>query len=621
MFLRRGEQCLAAPGATLREWIRGALPHVHRPRAADLEAHLTTLFPPVRARGFFEVRYLDTQSPRCWPVPLIVLATLLDHRDLGDRALAACAPVRRAWDRAARLGLRDARIAAAARAVIAGIGERLRQGVTANRPRWWSDSRTGTSTLPGRRPDARPEPRPGPAHGGALQGGVMTLDATTMPPDALRTHLAQELTRVRTRSAGLTTAILDDQELLAQHSRLMSPLVWDLAHVGNYEELWLLRAAAGIEPMRPEIDDLYDAFEHPRDTRPTLPLLTAAESTGYLDLVRRKVLDTLQRARFEGAGPLLDSAFVYGLVLQHEHQHDETMLATHQLRRGTPVLDLDADPSAPAATHALPAEVPVPAGTFIMGTSDDPWAYDNEKPAHEVHVPQFWIDTTPVSVAAYREFVDAGGYEDERWWTSAGWQWRCRSGKRAPAYWVADERGWARRRFGRLEALPDAEPVQHVCWFEADAYARWAGRRLPTEAEWEKAASWDEQCGAKRRFPWGDEPPGDEHANIGQRRYRPAPVGSFPAGASPCGALQMLGDVWEWTSSGFESHPGFRSFPYEEYSQVFFGGDYRVLRGGSWATDALATRTTFRNWDHPIRRQIFSGFRTARDARPDELAG
>lgn len=447
----------------------------------------------------------------------------------------------------------------------------------------------------------------------------MTLDPTTMPPEAMRAHLAQELERVRTRSAGLTTAILDDQELLAQHSRLMSPLVWDLAHVGNYEELWLLRAAAGIEPMRPEIDDIYDAFEHPRHTRPTLPLLTPVESTGYLDLVRRKVLDTLEGARFEGAGRLLDGGFVYGLVLQHEHQHDETMLATHQLRRGTPVLDLDAGPPAPVATHPLPAEVRVPAGPFLMGTSDDPWAYDNEKPAHEVCVPDFWIDTTPVSVAAYRQFVDAGGYDDERWWSPAGRQWRSRSGKRAPAYWVADEKGWGRRRFGRIEPLPDDEPVQHVCWFEADAYARWAGRRLPSEAEWEKAASWDEQAGVKRRFPWGNEPPGDEHANLGQRRYRPSPVGSYPAGAAPCGALQMLGDVWEWTSSGFEGHPGFCGFPYEEYSRVFFGGDYRVLRGGSWATDALTIRTTFRNWDHPIRRQIFSGFRTARDARPDEF--
>jgi iron(II)-dependent oxidoreductase len=171
-----------------------------------------------------------------------------------------------------------------------------------------------------------------------------------------------------------------------------------------------------------------------------------------------------------------------------------------------------------------------------------------------------------------------------------------------------------RRRFARVEPLPDVEPVQHVCWFEADAYARWAGRRLPTEAEWEKAASWDAATATKRRFPWGDDAPTDAHANLGQTRYHPSPAGSFPAGASPSGVLQMVGDVWEWTSTEFTGYPGFRSFPYKEYSEVFFDQGYKVLRGGCWATDQLACRTTFRNWDHPIRRQIFAGFRTARDA-------
>ncbi|MDQ3466437.1 MAG: SUMF1/EgtB/PvdO family nonheme iron enzyme [Actinomycetota bacterium] len=249
-----------------------------------------------------------------------------------------------------------------------------------------------------------------------------------------------------------------------------------------------------------------------------------------------------------------------------------------------------------------------------MGTSVDPWAYDNERPARIVQLAAYWIDTTPVSVGSYRYFVEDGGYDDARWWTEDGWDWRCRSGKRSPAFWVRDGGTWLRRRFGRVEPLPDEEPVQHVCWYEADAYARWAGRRLPTEAEWEKAASWDPETGTKRRFPWGDEPPSAERVNLGQSRYRPAPVGSFPAGASAVGALQMLGDVWEWTASDFTGHPGFCTFPYAEYSEVFFDAGYKVLRGGSWATDPLACRTTFRNWDYPVRRQIFAGFRTARDA-------
>ncbi|NUR06439.1 MAG: ergothioneine biosynthesis protein EgtB [Nocardioidaceae bacterium] len=430
----------------------------------------------------------------------------------------------------------------------------------------------------------------------------------------LKQYVADELERVRDRSFGLTTQVLDESELLAQHSRLMSPLVWDLAHVGNYEELWLLREAARIEAMRPELDDIYDAFEHPRATRPTLPLLRPDEADDYIGLVRRKVLDALDTIRIEGSGDeLLDAGFVFGMVLQHEHQHDETMLATHQLRRGEPVFPVADALPAPGALITS-AEVLVPAGPFTMGTSTDAWALDNERPAHQVDLPAYAVDTVPVSNAAYRAFVEAGGYDDERLWAEAGWRWRCESGKRGPAFWFRDGGSWLRRRFGRVEPLPDDEPVQHVNWYEADAYARWAGRRLPTEAEWEKAASWDPATRTKRRFPWGDEAPTDRHANLGQHRYHPVASGSFPDGAAPSGALQMVGDVWEWTATELTGYPGFRSFPYREYSEVFFDDGYRVLRGGSWATDPLACRTTFRNWDFPIRRQIFSGFRTARDA-------
>ena len=435
---------------------------------------------------------------------------------------------------------------------------------------------------------------------------------------AIKQRFADELDRVRVRSLGLTTDVLDVDDLLAQHSRLMSPLVWDLAHVGNYEELWLLRAAAGVDPLRPEIDAIYDAFEHPRSERPTLPMLRPIEAQAYLGAVRSKVLDSLDRVRFDPSNPLLDNGFVYGMVVQHEHQHDETMLATHQLRRGTAVLtDAPPEPAPPDAAR-LPAEVRIPAGEFTMGTSDDHWAYDNERPSHQVFVPGFWIDTVPVANRAYLAFVEAGGYEDRRWWTPEGWEWRCASGKRAPAFWLKDGGQWLRRRFGRVEALPEDQPVQHVCAHEADAYARWAGRRLPTEAEWEKAASWDPVTSRKRRYPWGDEDPTPQQANLGQRHHQPAPVGSFPGGASPYGVRQLVGDVWEWTASSFTGYPGFRSFPYKEYSEVFFGSDYRVLRGGSWATDATACRSTFRNWDYPVRRQIFAGFRCVRDAAPGE---
>jgi iron(II)-dependent oxidoreductase len=427
----------------------------------------------------------------------------------------------------------------------------------------------------------------------------------------VKERIVAELVAARDRSFGLTVGALGDPELTSQVSPLMSPLVWDLAHIGNYEEQWLLRAAAGAEAVRPDIDDIYDAFEHPRAERPSLPLLSPRESRAYVTTVRDRVLDSLEKVPL--VGPLAGDGFVYHMVIQHEHQHDETMLATHQLRKGAPAL-LDPPGREPGAGEAVRPEVLVPGGPFLMGTSDDPWAYDNERPGHMVDVPDFYIDTTPVGNAAYAAFIEAGGYRDPRWWHPKGWEWRSSSGKEAPGFWYREGGQWLRRRLGRVEPVPMDEPVQHVNWYEADAYARWAGRRLPTEAEWEKAASWDPVAERKRRLPWGDSGEADEHANLGQRRLHPAPLGSYPDGASAYGVRQLVGDVWEWTSTGFDGYPGFRSFPYKEYSEVFFDGDYKVLKGGSWATHPLSGRPTFRNWDYPIRRQIFAGFRCARDA-------
>jgi iron(II)-dependent oxidoreductase len=439
--------------------------------------------------------------------------------------------------------------------------------------------------------------------------------------DALREAIARELISARRRTALLTDSV-DEADLVRQHSPLMSPLVWDLAHIANQEELWLLREVGGREPMRPEIDPLYDAFEHPRSERPTLPLLAPGEARAYGHEVRGRVLDLLERAPFggveDGGTRLLGGGFAFGMIAQHEVQHDETMLITHQIRKGGPVLAAAEPGPAPADTPRLPSEVLVPGGPFTMGTSTEPWALDNERPAHAVDVASFFIDTTPVTCGAYAEFIADGGYDDPRWWTEAGWAHRQRAGLSAPLYWGRDAGNghsqWVRAVFGVTEPVRPAEPVLHVCWYEADAYARWAGRRLPTEAEWEKAARFDPATGLSRRYPWGNADPSAEHANLGQQFLRPAPAGSYPAGAAPCGARQLIGDVWEWTSSDFGPYPGFNAWPYREYSEVFFGPDYKVLRGGSFAVSPVACRGTFRNWDYPIRRQIFSGFRTARSA-------
>ena len=431
----------------------------------------------------------------------------------------------------------------------------------------------------------------------------------------LRTYVADTLVRGRARTTALTQ--VDEAELTAQHSPLMSPLVWDLAHVGNQEELWLVRDVGGRDPVRQDIDELYDAFKHSRSSRPSLPLLSPAETRGYVKTVREKVFDVLETSELAG-DPLQDKAFAFGMIAQHEQQHAETMLATHQLRRGAPALRAPGTPSPPVPV--LPAEVVVPAGEFTMGTSTEPWALDNERTAHPVHLDGFAIDTTPVSNGQYQAFIADGGYARRELWSAAGWEHRVRAGLSAPQFWEHDAGGsWWRRRFGVTEPVPAREPVMHVCFYEAEAYARWVGRRLPSEAEWEKAARHDPASGRSRRYPWGDESPTPSHANLGQRHLQPAAVGSYPAGASALGVHQLIGDVWEWCTSGFHPYPGFSAFPYEEYSQVFFGGDYRTLRGGSFGTDEVVARSTFRNWDHPIRRQIFAGFRCARDLSPGEM--
>ncbi|MDG3014766.1 ergothioneine biosynthesis protein EgtB [Speluncibacter jeojiensis] len=432
--------------------------------------------------------------------------------------------------------------------------------------------------------------------------------------ELLRSRAEAELVRARARTTLLTDSI-DDAALVAQHSPLMSPLVWDLAHIGNQEELWLVRDVGGREPLRSDIDSLYDAFQHPRASRPALPLLGPQEARGYVGTVRDKVWDVLGRSSF-GGRRLEEFGFAFGMIAQHEQQHDETMLATHQLRRGRPVLDAPASPRAarpPQADEAI-----VPGGPFLMGTDTEPWALDNERPQHRVDVPAFAIETAPVTNRRYLEFIADGGYHREELWSTRGWAHRLAEGLVAPQFWERDGDAWWRRRFGALEPIAEAEPVVHVCWFEAQAFARWAGKRLPTEAEWEKVARYD-PSGRSRRHPWGDEDPDVTRANLGQRHLGPAEVGAYPDGASALGVHQMIGDVWEWCSSGFEPYPGFAAFPYREYSEVFFGGDYRVLRGGSFGTDEVVARSTFRNWDHPIRRQIFAGFRLARDLTPDEI--
>lgn len=258
--------------------------------------------------------------------------------------------------------------------------------------------------------------------------------------------------------------------------------------------------------------------------------------------------------------------------------------------------------------------VRVPGVEVEIGTDDRSAAYDNERPRHTVRLAPFWIDVTPVVNADYLEFMNADGYARREFWSDAGWRWLEEANVSAPQYWFREGGEWHVRQMDSSGAVDPEQPVCHVCYYEAEAFARFAGKRLPSEQEWEAAASHDPDSGRKLAYPWGDEPPARTQANLDQLAFSPVRVGSYPHNVSPLGCYGMIGDVWEWTSSDFRPYPGYETFPYREYSEVFFGSEYKVLRGGSWATRPGAIRNTFRNWDYPIRRQIFCGFRCARDA-------
>jgi iron(II)-dependent oxidoreductase len=375
-------------------------------------------------------------------------------------------------------------------------------------------------------------------------------------------------------------APLADEQLNSVYSPLLSPLSWDLGHIANFEELWLVQRVGGLEPLDGDLGRFYDAIENPRAGRNELPLLRGPELRAYLSEVRARALGVLDSVELDDSDdPLLADGFIYEMLIAHEHQHNETMLQLLQMVDGYPCPGRD--PSvAELVVSAGPEMVPVAAGTHVIGAPAGGFAYDNERPRHEVGLPAFEIDRTPVTNGAFRAFMDEAD--------------AC-----PPLYWQPDGEGsWLDARFGRRDPVDERMPVVHVDHAQATAFAQWAGKRLPSELEWEAAAA-------------GADP---EHANLDHLAYGCAPAGAYPEGRSDCGAVQMIGDVWEWTASAFTAYPGFEAFPYPEYSEVFFGDGHRVLRGGSWAARCEVIRPSFRNWDLPQRRQIFSGFRCARDA-------
>jgi iron(II)-dependent oxidoreductase len=400
------------------------------------------------------------------------------------------------------------------------------------------------------------------------------------------------------------------------------PIIWHLAHIGVFEAYWLLQKLKN----EPALDELYerifDPINTPREESRNLP--SRSEMEAFLARVRERTSSVLEEMRFSESDPLLRAGYLFHLVLQHEYQHQETLLyllhllpAAKKTRPAPPALRPAARTAQEASLSPTMIEIapgPFLMGASLMGASNDAFVYDNELPQRILDLPAFKIDALPTTNEEYASFISEGGYGRREWWSEEGWQWRERENWQAPLYWQRDgERGWHAQTMFAEEVLEARHPVTGISWYEAEAYARFRGLRLPTEAEWEKAASWD-AAGAKRnRFSWGDEQPTTALCNFNAHYWGTTSVGSFPEGASAYGCLDMTGNVWEWTSDPFAGYPGFKAFPYPEYSEVWFDGDHRVLKGGSWATRAPLLRTSFRNFFRRHFRIAFAGLRCAAD--------
>ncbi|MDQ6781203.1 MAG: SUMF1/EgtB/PvdO family nonheme iron enzyme [Candidatus Eremiobacteraeota bacterium] len=392
------------------------------------------------------------------------------------------------------------------------------------------------------------------------------------------------------------------------------PLLWHLAHIGVFQNYWILQRSAGQPSLNPLYDIHFDPIKTPREEATQLP--SRAQVEAYLAETLQRVEGFLTDAelRPETGAPgngTLRPAYAADLVLEHERQHQETVAFLFQ---GLPY---EAKKSGPApargARRCAPAEVLIPGDSVRIGADAASFAYDNELPQHTVDVAAFLIDRDLTTNGEYAEFVEQGGYRERRFWSDAGRAWLAEAGITHPLYWSGP--GWKERGFFAETDLRADAPVSGISWFEADAYARFRGKRLPSEFEWEAAAGWDAPTRRMRRFAWGDAPFTPERANAEHATWGTTPVGSHPAGDSPLGLHDLGGNVWEWTSSAFAGYRGFRAHPYPEYSQVWFDGDHRVSRGGSWFSAPDLLRTSFRNFYRRPFRAAFIGVRCARDAR------
>ncbi len=426
--------------------------------------------------------------------------------------------------------------------------------------------------------------------------------------------IQRQMEEARAYTLHLLKAV-DEADFRTQPHPDFSPVGWHLGHIGVTESYWLLQQCKGEPTLSAFYDYFFTPTDNPKPQRANLP--PREKILFYLDTVRERVFSSVAQLDLSVDHLWLYRGKIFNMLLQHEEQHNETMLLIlHLLAAEQRSPHSDALPQEESKTPSRVRDdlVLVPGGPFLMGSNDDTTTLDNERPQHAVEVETFLIDRYPVTNGEFLQFILAEGYNNPAWWTADGWQWRKQNNIEYPLYWRKRAgREWTEVGLARPRPLALEHPVMCVSWYEADAYARFVGKRLPTEAEWEKAASWDAQRHKKLLYPWGEEQPEARRCNFSDSNRGTTAVGRHPEGCGPYGCFDMLGNVWEWTSTWFHPYPGFIAYPYEGYSMPYFDQQHRVLKGGSWATRCHVLRPTFRNWYNPWVREVFAGFRCAKD--------
>lgn len=429
------------------------------------------------------------------------------------------------------------------------------------------------------------------------------------------TPLLESLREARSRTLALVDD-LEDEQMIGPRLDIVNPLRWEIGHVAWFQEYWLLRHLLGRSPTLSTGDSLFDSARIAHDTRWDLPLLSKAETIAYAGRILDRVLEEYQHDDAESLAGDGDATYFLSLSLFHEDMHAEAIAYTRQtLGYAAPVFTQRLAHEIPGENLAeKPGDAFIPGGTFLLGSANDqPFVFDNERDAHEVQIAPFAISRTAVTNTEFAAFVDDNGYQRRELWSQAGWRWRESNTAEHPVYWQFDGSKWWRRIFDKVVPMEDFLPVVHVNWYEAEAFCRWAHRRLPTEAEWEFAAAADPTTGdtisTKRTFPWGNEPPTPRRANLDWQNMGPVDVRLLAEGDNARGCRQMIGNVWEWTASDFLPYPGFVAGPYKEYSAPWFG-DHKVLRGGCWTTRSRLIHNAYRNFYKPDRRDVWAGFRT-----------